>query len=428
MGIEGDRRKLKKKIGYEFSGNQLQLIRKLVRSEGIDLIEAGNKILNELKDSDEDLLKQLNSFGEVNYIDWENDNTKKVVSEIFTSKISYQSRDFRKYLESIGESTKLVYRDTANTFFNIIHRIEDNRLFWVIFGWFFQQYELTSIRLKDFENCITEERLQVGFYQRCLLGNLLQTVNEFFRTVDKDSLSFHSIDEAKQKIINNTETNEQFFRILHRRKEFNNLVEKNNDEEIKLYRGFKVDIRDREKRILDKENNKQLMGQGLSYSLDKDRCIYFSTRWSNFDTFTRILHTMKEFSEQDGSNIEDNNLYEMMREVGFNYNQFFNDKKYRDEFLSSKEFQYFVEDFLSYENKNGFTDTKNSLNEIENYDKQNTRGYIGEYTCLKKDIVFYSDFNNEKEVVVKTSDSKMKNYKVVTFSKVMNNLKDTMIV
>ena len=88
MGIVKDRKKLEEGLGVVFSGTQLDKIRDLVKSENIDLIEAGKKILNESKDSDEDLLKQFNSFGEVNYIDWENDNTRKVVSEIFTSKIS----------------------------------------------------------------------------------------------------------------------------------------------------------------------------------------------------------------------------------------------------------------------------------------------------------------------------------------------------
>ena len=65
MGIVKDRKKLEEGLGVVFSGTQLDKIRDLVKSENIDLIEAGKKILNELKDLDEDLLKQFNSFGTI---------------------------------------------------------------------------------------------------------------------------------------------------------------------------------------------------------------------------------------------------------------------------------------------------------------------------------------------------------------------------
>ncbi|MDC1166713.1 hypothetical protein OAT23_03435 [Candidatus Pelagibacter sp.] len=425
MGIVKDRKKLEESLGIVFSGTQLDKIRDLVKFEKIDLIEAGKKILDEDTQSDEDLLKLFNSFGNIDYINWEDENTRKVISEIYTSKISYQSRDFRNYLESRGQSTKTIFRDTSNTFFNIINKIEDNRLFWVIFGWFYQQYELTSLRLKDFENCLSDRRFEVGFYERSLLGNVLQTVYYSFFSVQENKLTFDSIDEAKQKIINDTKSNEQFFYKLHGRKEFNDLVKKNNDEEIKIYRGFKVDIRDREKRIFDKENKKQLLGLGLSYSLNRERCIFFTTRWSNFDTFMRILHTMEKVSEKDGRSFRETSIYEDLLERGFRYEQFFNDKKYRDEFLSSDVCKYFVEDFERYRSKNNLMDNLHILNDFENYEKENTRGYIGEYNCLRKDIVFYSDYNNEKEVVVQINKVKMLNYKVVTFSQSYKDLDNT---
>lgn len=426
MGIVKDRKKLEEGLGVVFSGTQLDKIRDLVKSENIDLIEAGKKILDEDKQSDEDLLKLFNSFGNVNYINWEDENTRKVLSEIYTSKLSYQSSDFRKYLESKGQSTKTVYRDTSKTFFNIIHRIENNRLFWVIFGWFYQQYELTSLRLKDFENCITSERLNLDFYERCLLVNILHTIyTGLFRIETNEDSTIENIDQAKQKIIDNVISNEAFFHKLHSKKEFRDLIEKNNNEEVKVFRGFKVDIRDKEKRILDKENNKQLIGQGLSYSLDRKRCLFFTTRWTNFDTFIRLLFMNEKISEKTGLELQNSYVYEDLKSKGFNYNQFFYDKKYRDEFIRSDVFKYFVEDFERYENRNMLSNNKNILNDFENYDKEHTRGYIGEYSCMRKDILFYSDYNNESEVVIKTDKSKMLNYKVVTFSESYSDLENT---
>ena len=387
----------------------------------MDIVEYVKSISNK----EEELLKQFNSFsGEVtSYIDWKNKRTREILGEIYTSKLGYLSRDVRNHLvRNEKKDIKDIYKNTSSLFFNIINKIQDNQLFWVVFGWFYQTYELSSLRLKEFENCISEGRLSIRFYERSLLGNTMWLIHRrLFETRDSETM-YQNFDEAKQRIVDLKMTNEQFYSFLFFGSNFKNLIDKSDDDEVKMYRGFKVDIKDKEMRIMDKENNKQLNGVGLSYSFKRDKCLYFGTRWTSFDMFMRTLLYSKIFSEEEIDDTRNlGSLYESLKhKEGLDWKRFTEEKEYRDNFLQSDIVKRIIVGSEKHTNSSQeLVDNRSILREIENY-KKDTRGYVGDYSCKKKDIIMFSDYGGEDEIVVLPNKSKMLKYQIITYEEYSN--------
>ena len=418
MGISSIKKKLLNETNTLYSEDEIKEFQQLSREKGLDIVEYVKNISNK---EEEELLKLFNSFGgEVtSYVDWENKRTREILGEIYTSKLGYLSRDVRNHLiRNEGKDIKDIYKNTSSLFFNIINKIEDNQLFWVVFGWFYQTYELSSLRLKEFKNCISEKRLSIRFYERSLLGNTMWLIHRrLFETRDSDTV-YENFDEAKQRIVDLNMTNEQFYSFLFVGSNFKNLIEKSDDDEVKMYRGFKVDIKDKEMRIMDKENNKQLNGIGLSYSFNKNKCVYFGTRWTSFDMFMRTLIMSKIYNSKEV--IDDNNslgkLYENLKhKEGLDWKRFTEEKEYRDNFLRTNIVKRIIEGSEKYhQSSQENMDNKVILREIENYNKD-TRGYVGDFSCKKKDIIIFSDYGGEDEIVVLSNKTKMLNYQVITY-------------
>jgi len=430
MGISLIKKKLLNETNNLYSEDEIKEFQKLSREQGLDIVEYVKNISN---NEEEELLKQFNSFGgEVtSYIDWENKRTREILGEIYTSKLGYLSRDVRNHLvKNEGKDIKDIYKNTSSLFFNIINKIEDNQLFWVVFGWFYQTYELSSLRLKEFENCISEERLSIRFYERSLLGNTMWLIHRrLFESSDSYSV-YENFDEAKQRIVDLNRTNEQFYSFLFVGSNFKNLIEKSDDDEVKMYRGFKVDIKDKEMRIMDKENNKQLNGIGLSYSFKRQKCIYFGTRWTSFDLFIRTLIFSKVYSDEELENSQNlGKLYENLKhKEGLDWKRFTEEKEYRDNFLRSDIVKRITEDSEKHhQSSQENMDNKVILREIENYNKD-TRGYVGDYSCKKKDIIMFSDYGGEDEIVVLSNKTKMLSYQVITYEEYSKSVNKWVLV
>jgi len=189
------------------------------------------------------------------------------LGKLYFSDFGSLSRDVRNLLVKQGKDISNIYFNTSNKFFSVIKEIKNNQLFWVLFGWFYQTFELTSFKQKEFEDILTKERLKVGFYERTLLTNTLLMVNLHHFVVNESGVTkVDSVEEGIQKCISSRiKTNELFYYILFKDNGFKTLLSMSNEDEVKVWRGFKVDISDKEMRIMDKENNKQITGGGLSY-------------------------------------------------------------------------------------------------------------------------------------------------------------------
>ena len=243
---------------------------------------------------------------------------------------------------------------------------------------------------------VTEDRLKVSLKERTYLSNLLQIFYFNIRKYNKD------VDKIKQL---NT------FDFLYCWKTFNDFVDdvcKGSDEDIiTIYRGFKVN---KNQRILDDEK-KQINGQGLSYTIDKDKTIFFGIRYLYYYNLISKLYKgmSKEFDKDDNSqvfNIWKNNLKKLFDKNEIDYKRFEKEKSYRDDI--------FYESELMNEIRKEVDERVNLEVRDLNIEK-NRRGYIGTYTVKKKDIWFLSNIDDEKEIVVSNDKVDVKNYKVITF-------------
>jgi len=150
----------------------------------------------------------------------------------------------------------------------------------------------------------------------------------------------------------------------------------------------------------------------------KINSVYFGTRWTSFDMFMRTLIMSKIYNSKEV--IDDNNslgkLYENLKhKEGLDWKRFTEEKEYRDNFLRTNIVKRIIEGSEKYhQSSQENMDNKVILREIENYNKD-TRGYVGDFSCKKKDIIIFSDYGGEDEIVVLSNKTKMLNYQVITY-------------
>src|SRR6056300_114365 len=359
MGIEGDRRKLYKKLGREFSDEQLVEIRKCQNSEGLDIVEAAKTYLEVETVGEYEIFEKYDNDN-LNLLDYGREETKDCIKTLSESWVNHLSSETIKLLNKVEDSH---FNQIINLFFSVIKKVKNNHLFWTIYGRIFQTYELTSIHLEKFKELVTEDRLNISLRDRTYLSNLVQ-INFF------NLMKYRSYEEVRN--LNN-------FTFLYGWKTFNDFVDdicKGSDEDIiTVYRGFKVN---KSQRILDDEK-KQINGQGLSYTIDKDKTIFFGIRYLYYYNLISKLYKgmSKEFDKDDNSqvfNIWKNNLKKLFDKNEIDYKRFEKEKSYRDDI--------FYESELMNEIRKELDETKDLRFRDLNLEK-NRRGYIGTYTVKK---------------------------------------------
>ena len=395
MGIEGDRRKLYKKLGREFSDEQLIEIRRYQKEDttGLDIVEVAKTYLEVETESEYELFEKYDNDN-LNLLDYGREETKNCIKKLSESWVNQLSSDIIKSMNKVDDSH---HNQIINVFFSVIKLVKNNHLFWAIYGRIFQTYELTSIHLEKFKELVTEDRLNVSLKDRTYLSNLVQIT--FFNL-----MKYRDYDEVRN--LNN-------FTFLYGWKTFNNFVDdicKGGDEDtITIYRGFKVN---KNQRILDDEK-KQINGQGLSYTIDRDKTIFFGIRYLYYQNLmSKFYKGMEEdyIKHKDNNNILKNvwleKLKKMFKRDDFDYERFEKDKSYRDELLyESGVIRQTIADF----------DNSKWMEMRDLNLEKDRRGYIGTYTVKKKDIWFLSNIDDEKEIVVSNDKVEVKNYKVITF-------------
>lgn len=325
-----------------------------------------------------------------------------------------------------GLNSSYTINTALKDFFTIQKSIKDARFFWAIFGTFYMSVDVSRRYYDEFCSLFTEERMAVNVEDRIKYSTLL---------------------EAKD---NSDE-------LLHIFKDFKD------DDDITIYRGFMV--RDG-KKIMDKENEKQLEGSGLSYSLSKEIGKAFCKRFSKFWTLFNGIEKNKELLEGFGGSMVEvlkNNRRECERlnvdfeRINFdsNYEQIARDtfclKKLAFELKSTRSLGFkqqqkddFIEsisnmDFESnsinlerfktdkvyrdYQIKNNiilkaFINSKDDLTKhmekmYETKIDEESKSYWGEYTIKKKDIITGLNLNNQLEIIAKIEDVKMKRYEIM---------------
>jgi hypothetical protein len=183
-----------------------------------------------------------------------------------------------------------------------------------------------------------------------------------------------------------------------------------------IYRGFKINKSDKENIIMDKVNNKQIAGRGMSYSYAKEVAYDFAVRKNDFYYFLSIIKLTIDSDDESDQEKQD-----LWVQHGFT-KEFYTNKKVRDDFYNST----FGKSLLTLvrNNKKNEPDMFNEimLNEKQ-FNNSNLTAYIGTYGVKKEDIIFIALLNGESEVVCNPDNVKMFSYKPVTFKEYLNTVK-----
>ena len=352
------------------------------------------------------------------------------ISEVLTNqklredilKDIYDSQFSSLFLEHDNLKTSKIDIDkTLLRFFEIEKHITNEKFFWFLFGIIYvcltysRRYndELVKILKRREDNLSQEERLK---YSVC--GSTVSMTG----TSELTTLKTDLIDE---------------------------LSKYNDDDDITIYRGFKV----REGKKIKDENGKQLEGSGLSYSLNKELVIGHSVRGQFFWTIINTIQGNKSFFDSVIGNLKSNET--ICEGCGIEYEKFLQDENYQklvegtiiiecinkmssrgtpdtllqlvnisdvelidlDRFLECKNYRDF-----QLNNHKTLIEFRERFNEdSQKYGKiWNTtidtvsKSYFGEYIVKKKDILCGLNYSNEMEVICNSEDLHMKRYEVIS--------------
>ena len=130
MGVGKIKKQILEETGVLYTEEEIKILKQTSSEKGLDVID----YLKSLNDnSSQQIIKLFNSFGNIDWFEWEKEETRKVVSLIYTSKLGYISREIRSFLHFQGEDVHNIYMVTSKLFFSVIKEIKDNNLFWVVF-------------------------------------------------------------------------------------------------------------------------------------------------------------------------------------------------------------------------------------------------------------------------------------------------------
>ena len=124
MGVGKLKKQILDEVGVLYTEEEINEYKK--QSNGVDLIEY---IKSQQQDNSQKVINFLNSFENIDYMDWESEKTRQVISLIYTSELGYLNRVFREYLKSQGEDVHNIFMTTSKLFFNVVKEIKDNNLF-----------------------------------------------------------------------------------------------------------------------------------------------------------------------------------------------------------------------------------------------------------------------------------------------------------
>ena len=420
------RQKLYQLTGNNYSNEEIELLQKECLTSDLSFYE----YVQSKKDIESDkLINFYNSLPDVDFFDIHNEKTKEVLIKLCFSKIASLNANVRRV--KYGTAEQVSVSSVKDTFFKVMPKIKNNNLFWILFGIFYIYYEVTSFSLKQFLEIITEERLKVGLLDRSKLCSILfsimylrdeeetgkiETLEDFKKYLEEKAFEYYK--NPKPNIFLTTES--LYLAILK-------VSQKNDTNEIGIYRGFKINKSDKQSIIFDKEKKRQIAGRGLSYTVDKEIAVRFAARKTDY---ARFLYTVYHFDEKnwDVPNFDSDSdpsiveqAHDTLVQNGFT-RDFYTDKKVRDNFYNSAFGKSFVAKYKKfYSDKIDLFD-RITMNEKQ-FNNSNLNAYVGSFLVKLEDIIFLSIYDRELEVVCNPDKVLMFRYEPVTFEQFLHLLK-----
>lgn len=421
------RQKLYQLTGNNYSNEEIELLQKECLTSDLSFYE----YVQSKNDTESDkLINFYNSLPDVDFFDIHNEKTKEVLIKLCLSKIAGLNAYVRRV--KYGTPEQVSISSVKDTFFKVMPKIKNNNLFWILFGIFYIYYEVTSFSLKQFLEIITEERLKVSLLDRSKLCSILfslmylrveeqtgkiETSEDLKKYLEEKAFEYYK--DPKKNIFRTTET---LYGLILKVKE------KNDENLLGIYRGFKINKSDKQSIIFDKEKKRQIAGRGLSYTVDKEVAVRFAARKTDY---ARFLYTVYQFDEKnwDVPNFDDSptdpsiveQAHDTLVQNGFT-RDFYTDKKVRDNFYHSAFGKSFVARY-----KKHFSDKPDLFDRIIKNEKQFNNSNLHAYVCscgvTLEDIIFFSTYDGELEIVCNPDNVLMTGYQSVTFEQFLHLLK-----
>lgn len=398
------RQKLYQITGINYSDEQIVLLKQECLNSDLDFYD----YVKSKNDTEADkLISFYNSLPDVDYFDPSNERTKNNLIKISLSKLTYLNRTTRR-IQKLSEDFSV--SSVKDLFFKVVPKIKNNNLFWILYGTFYTYYEATSYSQKQFLEIITEERLKVNLLDRSRLVCILIII--MCDNADDEIKDRITTFEELEKYYDSKFNNDFSIKFIEKsKKSYDYIFDEESEKKtyLGIFRGFKINKSDKENIIMDKVNNRQIAGRGMSYSLSKEVAYNFAVRKNDFYYFLTII---EEIIDPDGKS--DQEKQDLWVQHGFT-KEFYTNKKVRDDFYNSTYGKFVLTHVRNIKKNEPDMFDEIMLNEKQ-FNNSNLTAYVGTYSVKKEDIIFITFFSKEAEVVCNPDNVKMLSYQPVTFT------------
>jgi hypothetical protein len=363
------------------------------------------------KDTKKEILTKYNYHN--NFTSFDDTTTKQFCIDFIFSEWFKKSGTLTKRYEDKG--AEIDFNQSIKNFLSIEKHL-NNQLYWILFGFLYIEFDVISKSNKDkLKESVTKDRLSISLEDRsklCFMFNFICTFScNYFSKRWNDitetdlincisKINDKNYDNYQGKIINNKLT------LIRRLSKYLTRRNKQGHKTIKVYRGFSFNKKSSLK-VMDKSKtfNNQILGEGMSYTFDKNVSLFFSLRSHDFGEFvTQILNYIVKVRGVSLNQIGQERVNKLV-------NFFDSSKKIRDKMWNEDEL---IKDFrnvisrshLSFNRKKSF---------LEDFTNERT-GYYGNYEIKIDDILFISNRYFERECV--SFNYKLLQYKVVDIKQI----------
>lgn len=309
------------------------------------------------------------------------------------------------------------YNQSIRNFLSIEKHL-NNQLYWILFGFLYIEFDVISKSLKErLKETVTKDRLSISLENRsklCFMFNFLISYSCQYCEKQWDDMTktdlLKCISEINDKnydlMISKRFTNNKYT-LIKRLSKYLTRKSKQGIKTIKLYRGFSFNKKQQGK-VIDKSKtyNNQIVGEGMSYTFDKNVSVFFSLRYQMFGDLVKdlfgLLGTLQKKKLIDKQQLTIHQQNQMKLFIDF----FDSSKKIRDKLWDEDKTINFIKNSLK-KNRISFNQRQSFLDE---YTEERT-GYYGVYEVKIDDILFISNRWFERECV--TFNYKLLQYKVV---------------
>ena len=406
------RQKLYQITGIHYSDEQIILLKQECLNSDLDFYDYVKSKNNTEVDK---LISFYNSLPDVDYFDLSNERTKNNLIKISLSKLTYLNRTTRR-IQKLSQDFSV--SSVKDLFFKVVPKIKNNNLFWILYGTFYSYYEATSYSQKQFLEIITEERLKVNLFDRSRLVCILIII--MCDNADNEIKDRITTFEELEKYYNSKFDSDFCTMFIEKSKKRYDYIfdeESQGKTYLGIYRGFKINKSDKENIIMDKVNNKQIAGRGMSYSYTKEVAYCFAVRKNDFYYFLSIIK-----AAIDSDDISDQEKQDLWVQYGFT-KEFYTNKKVRDDFYNST-FGKFVLTHVRNVKKNEPDMFDEIMLNEKQFNDSDLTAYVGTYGVKKEDIIFITLLSDESEVVCNPDNVKMLSYQPVTFNEYLSAIKE----